>query len=159
MKPVFHKRYGGEPMKKFFTDFKSFVLRGNILDLAVGVMIGGAFGSIVASLVNDILMPVIGLITGGVNLTGLFLALDFQAYPTLEAAKAAGVGTLNYGAFLQAVINFLIMAFCVFLIIRLMAKLMPKKEGPKKARQCPFCKRDVDDEATRCPHCTSEIGA
>ena len=145
-------------MKKFFKDFKSFVLRGNILDLAVGVMIGGAFGSIVTSLVNDILMPVIGLITGGVNLSGLFVALDLQAYPTMDAAKAAGVGTLNYGAFLQAVINFLIMAFCVFLIVRLMAKLMPKKEEPKKARKCPFCKQEIDDEATRCPHCTSELG-
>ena len=144
-------------MKKFFTDFKSFVLRGNILDLAVGVMIGGAFGSIVTSLVNDMLMPVIGLITGGVNLSGLFLALDLQPYATIDAAKAAGVGTLNYGAFLQAVINFLIMAFCVFLIIRLMAKLMPKKEEPKKARQCPFCRQTLDDEATRCPHCTSEL--
>lgn len=144
-------------MKKFFKDFKTFVLRGNILDLAVGVMIGGAFGTIVTSLVNDVLMPVIGLITGGVDLSGLFLALDLQAYPTIDAAKAVGVGTLNYGAFLQAVINFVIMAFCVFLIIRLMAKLMPKKEEPKKARQCPFCKQNVDDEATRCPHCTSQL--
>lgn len=145
-------------MKKFFKDFKSFVLRGNILDLAVGVMIGGAFGSIVTSLVNDILMPVIGLITGGVNLTGLFLALDLQAYPTIDAAKAAGVGTLNYGIFLQAVISFLIMAFCVFLIVRLMAKMMPKKVEPKKEeRKCRFCRMTIDEEATRCSHCTSEL--
>lgn len=146
--------------KKFFRDFKAFCMRGNILDLAVGVMIGGAFGTIVTSLVNDMLMPMIGLITGGVNLSGLFFALDFQAYHTMEAAKAAGVGTINYGAFLQAILNFLIMAFCVFLIVKLMAKLMPKKEEPKKeARKCPFCKQDIHDEASRCPHCTSELAA
>ena len=145
-------------MKKFFHDFKQFCMRGNILDLAVGVMIGGAFGSIVSSLVNDLLMPVIGLVTGGVNFSGLFFALDFQDYPTMDAAKAAGVGTLNYGAFLQAILNFLIMAFCVFLIVRLMTRLMPKKEEPAKAaRKCPFCVREIDDAATRCPHCTSEL--
>lgn len=145
-------------MKKFFNDFKAFCMRGNILDLAVGVMIGGAFGSIVTSLVNDMLMPIIGLITGGVNFSGLFLALDFQAYPTMEAAKAAGVGTLNYGAFLQAVLNFLIMAFCVFLIVRLMARLMPKKEEPRaEKRKCPYCKKDIDEEASKCPYCTSEL--
>ena len=147
-------------MKKFLSDFKSFALRGNILDLAVGVMIGGAFGAIVTSLVNDMLMPVIGLITGGVNLTGLFLALDLRAYPSIDAAQAAGVATLNYGAFLQAVLNFLIMAFCVFLIIKLMARMMPKRQEPKKKeRKCPFCKREIDDEATRCPHCTSGLTA
>jgi len=145
-------------MKKFFRDFKLFCMRGNILDLAIGVMIGGAFGSIVTSLVNDLLMPVIGLITGGVNLSGLFFALDFQSYPTQDAAKAAGVGTLNYGAFLQAVVNFLIMAFCVFIIVRLMAKMMPKKEECHNApRTCPFCVQVIDDKATRCPHCTSEL--
>ncbi len=144
-------------MKKFFNDFKQFCMRGNILDMAVGVMIGGAFGSIVTSLVNDLLMPVIGLITGGVNFSGLFLALDFQAYPTLAAANAAGVGTLNYGAFLQAILNFLIMAFCVFLIVKLMGKLMPKKEAPKEEpRKCPFCMQEIHKEATRCPHCTSQ---
>ncbi len=147
-------------MKKFLNDFKQFCMRGNILDLAVGVMIGGAFGGIVTSLVNDMLMPIIGLITGGVNFSGLFLALDFQSYPSIDAAKAAGVGTLNYGMFLQAVLNFLIMAFCIFLIIRLMAKLMPKKDEPKKeARKCPYCKGDIDDEATRCAHCTSQLEA
>ena len=143
-------------MRKFFRDFKEFCMRGNILDLAVGVMIGGAFGTIVTSLVNDILMPVIGLITGGVNLSGLFLALDLREYPTMDAAKAAGVGTLSYGAFLQAILNFLIMAFCIFLIVRLMARLMPRKET-KKSRKCPFCLCDVDDRATRCPHCTSHL--
>ena len=147
-------------MKKFFSDFKSFCMRGNILDLAVGVMIGGAFGTIVTSLVNDLLMPVIGLATGGVDFSGLFLPLDFGVYALMDDAKAAGVATLNYGAFLQAILNFLIMAFCVFMIVRLMAKLMPpKKEEPKVApRKCPYCKSEVDKEAVRCMHCTSEIG-
>ena len=144
-------------MRKFFGDFKHFIMRGNVLDLAVGVMIGAAFGSIVTSMVGDLLMPVIGLLTGGVDFSGLFLALDFQAYPSIEAAKAAGAATLNYGAFLQAVINFLIMAFCVFMIIRLVARLVHKK-AEKAARKCAFCMKEIDDKATRCPYCTSELG-
>ncbi len=143
-------------MKKFFKDFKDFVMRGNILDLAVGVMIGGAFGSIVSSLVNDIFMPLIGLLLGGFNVSGAFLALDGNAYASMDAAKAAGVGTLNYGMFCQKIIDFVIMAFCVFLVIRLMAKLMPKKPA-KDARKCPFCQMAIDDKATRCPHCTSKL--
>ena len=143
-------------MKKFLSDFKDFIMRGNILDLAVGVMIGGAFGSIVSSLVNDIFMPLIGLLLGGLNVSGAFVALDGQAYASQAAAVAAGVGTLNYGMFLQKIIDFLIMAFCIFLVIRLMAKLMPKKPA-KETRKCPFCMQPIDDKATRCPHCTSEL--
>ena len=145
-------------MKKLFEDFKQFCSKGNILELATGVMIGVAFPTIVTSLVNDMLMPLIGLLTGGINLSGLFipLDLDFGAYASIEAARADGVGTLNYGAFLQAIIDFLIIAFCVFLLVKGMSKLLPKKEE-KKARKCPFCKMDVDDEATRCPHCASDI--
>ena len=147
-------------IKKFLLDFKHFCMRGNILDLAIGVMIGGAFGGIVTSLVNDLLMPVIGLLTGGVNFSGLFLALDLHAYPTMEAARAAGVATLNYGAFLQAIMNFLIMAFCIFMIVRLVNTLMPpKKEEPKApTKECVFCKESIHAEASRCPHCTSEVG-
>lgn len=145
-------------MKKFFADFKDFAMRGNIFDLAVGVMIGGAFGTIVTSLVNDLLMPIIGLLTGGLDFSGLFLALNFQYYPSLDAAKAAGAATLNYGAFLQAVLNFIIMAFCVFLIVKLMAKLMPKKEETVSSpHKCPFCLQPVEEKASRCPHCTSEL--
>lgn len=145
-------------MLKLFREFKAFCTKGNILDLAVGVMIGGAFGTIVTSLVNDIFMPVIGLLIGGLDVSGLFLALDGKAYPSLDAAKAAGAGTLNYGAFLQSVINFLIMAFCVFMVVKLMSKLMPHKAAPTP-RVCPFCRQTVDDAATRCPHCTSELPA
>ncbi|MBE5778868.1 MAG: large conductance mechanosensitive channel protein MscL [Clostridiales bacterium] len=148
-------------MKKLINEFKEFCSRGNILELAVGVMIGGAFSTIVSSVVNDLLMPVIGLITGGVNLSGLFIPLNlkFGEYASIEAAKAAGVGTLNYGAFLQNVFNFLIIAFCVFLIVKLMSKILPKKEeAPKEEpRKCPFCKGEVDKEAVKCPHCTSDI--
>ena len=146
-------------MKKMFDEFKRFCTKGNILELATGVMIGGAFSTIVNSLVNDMLMPLIGLITGGINLGGLFIALDLQKYASIEAAKEAGVGTLNYGAFLQAIINFLIIAFCVFLFVKAMAKIMPKKEEPpKKAdRLCPYCKMAVHDEAVKCGHCGSDI--
>ena len=145
-------------MKKIFNEFKRFCTKGNILELATGVMIGGAFSTIVNSLVNDMLMPVIGLITGGINLSGLFIALDLQPYASIEAAQAAGVGTLNYGAFLQNVINFLIIAFCVFLLVKGMSKIMPKKEEPKKAdRLCPYCKQAVHDEAVKCQHCGSDI--
>ena len=146
-------------MKKMFEEFKRFCTKGNILELATGVMIGGAFSTIVNSLVNDMLMPVIGLITGGINLSGLFIALDGQHYASIDAAKELGVGTLNYGAFLQAIINFLIIAFCVFLFVKAMAKIMPKKEeAPKKAdRLCPYCKMVVHDEAVKCAHCGSDI--
>lgn len=146
-------------MKKFFDEFKKFCTRGNILELATGVMIGGAFTTIVNSLVNDMLMPVIGLITGGVNLSGLFVALDGQQYVSIDAAKEAGVGTLNYGNFIQNIINFIIIAFCVFLFVKFMTKLMPKKEAApaKPARLCPYCKQPVHDEAVKCQHCASDI--
>lgn len=147
-------------MKKLFDEFKAFCSKGNILELATGVMIGGAFTAIVTSLVNDVLMPVIGLLTGGVNLKGLFLALDLQSYPSIAACETAGVGALKYGAFLQNVINFLIIAFCVFLLIKAMTKLMRqiKAEPPAApARRCPYCKSVVDAQAVKCPYCTSDI--
>ncbi len=146
-------------MKKFFDEFKKFCTKGNILELATGVMIGGAFTTIVNSLVNDMLMPVIGLVTGGVNLGGLFVALDGQQYVSIDAAKEAGVGTLNYGNFIQNIINFLIIAFCVFLFVKFMTKLMPKKEAApaKPARLCPYCKQPVHDEAVKCQHCGSDL--
>lgn len=146
-------------MKKLIGEFKRFCAKGNILELATGVMIGGAFSTIVNSLVNDMLMPLIGLLTGGINLSGLFIALDLQSYPSIDAANAAGVGTINYGAFLQAVINFVIIAFCVFMVIKGMSRLMPKKDEPaaKAPRLCPYCKQTVHDEAVKCQHCGSDI--
>ncbi len=150
-------------MKKLINEFKAFCAKGNILELATGMMIGSAFTTIVNSLVNDVLMPVIGILTGGLDMSGLFIPLDFQfgQYANIDAAKAAGVGTLNYGAFLQAIINFLIIAFCIFMLVKAMSKLLPKKEeAPKKEdRTCPYCKMVVHDEATKCPHCASELPA
>ena len=151
-------------MKKLLNDFKRFCSKGNILELATGVMIGGAFSAIVTSLVNDLLMPLIGLITGGINLSGLFIALDLQSYPSIDAAKAAGVGTLNYGAFLQAVINFLIMALVIFCLVKAMnalsSKMVHNKEAAPAApttKICPFCKSEIPIGATKCAHCTSEL--
>lgn len=145
-------------MGKMFKEFKAFIAKGNVLDLAVGLMIGAAFGKIVSSLVNDVFMPVISLIMGGFNISGAFLALDGNSYPSLEVAKAAGAATLNYGAFVQAVIDFLVIALCVFLFVKAVSKIMPKKEEPKKeAPKCPYCFGEVNEKATRCPHCTSEI--
>lgn len=146
-------------MKKFVEDFKAFVMRGNVMDMAVGVIIGGAFGKIITSLVDDMFMPLLGIITGGVNFSGLFYALDGQAYPSIEAAAEAGVGTLNYGAFIQNIIDFLLVALCMFLMIRLVGKLHRKQEEApaKPARICPFCKMEIADDATRCPYCTSEL--
>lgn len=144
-------------MKKFLEDFKAFAMRGNVVDMAIGVVIGGAFGKITTSLVGDIFMPLLGVITGGINFTGLFYALDGNHYPSIEAATEAGVGTLNYGMFIQNIIDFLLIALCMFLVVRLMNKF--HREAPaapaKEPRLCPFCKSEIADDATRCPHCTS----
>ena len=146
-------------MKKFFEDFKAFAMRGNVIDMAVGVIIGAAFGTITTSLVNDIFMPLIGVLTGGINFAGLFVALDGQSYASIEAAAAAGVGTVNYGLFIQNIINFILTAFCMFLVVRAMNKVHKKAEPApvKPKRICPFCKGEIADGATRCPHCTSKL--
>lgn len=150
-------------IRRFIKDFKTFAIQGNVINLAVGIMIGGAFGKIVTSLVNDIFMPIIGLLTGGVNsgfasVSGLFIAMDGNTYQSIQEATENNVGTLNYGAFLSNIVDFLLMAFCVFLFVRLVNKLMPKaKEAPKTSRKCPYCVTDIDEKATRCPHCTSRL--
>lgn len=148
-------------MKKFFEEFKAFALKGNVMDMAVGVIIGAAFGKIVSSLVNDIFMPVLSLITGGSNVSGLFVQLGKSdvAYASVEAAKEAGVATLNYGLFIQTVIDFVLMALCIFLFVKLISSLRKKEEAAPEpvVRHCPFCTEAVADEATRCPHCTSEL--
>ena len=147
-------------MKKFFEDFKAFAMRGNVIDMAVGVVIGGAFGKITTSLVNDIFMPLLGLLTGGVNFGGLFYALDGNEYASIEAATEAGVGTLNYGAFIQNIVDFVLIAFCMFLVIKFMVKMKKPEPAPapaKAPRLCPYCRQEIADDATRCPHCTSEL--
>ena len=143
-----------------FEEFKKFVMRGNVLDLAVGVIIGGAFGKIVASLVGDILMPLIGLVLGGLDFSGLFVALDGGKYDTMQAAVDAGAGVLAYGSFIQNIIDFLIIAFVIFLIVRFFNNLAAKPaEAPAAptTKECPFCASAIPVKATRCPNCTSMI--
>ena len=147
-------------MKKFISEFKEFISKGNVLDLAVGVIIGGAFQAIVNSLVNDLIMPLLGIITGGVNFGGMFYALDGNKYASIEAAAEAGVGTLNYGAFVQYIIDFVLVAFCMFLVIKLMNKMKKEEPAPapaKAPRLCPYCRMEIADDATRCGHCTSQL--
>lgn len=143
-------------------DFKAFVLRGNVLDMAVGIIIGAAFGKIVSSVVSDVLMPPIGLIVGQVNFSHLFLNLSDTAYPTLEAAKAAGAPTLNYGLFLSSVVDFLIVAAVIFFLVKQFARLQRQDAGPLPVptnKTCPYCISAVPIKATRCPQCTSELKA
>ncbi len=146
-------------MKKFIEEFKKFALKGNMFDMAVGVVIGGAFGKIVSSIVSDLIMPLLSLLTGGVHTSGLFLTLGEGTFKTTEEAAAAGVATLNYGMFLQTIIDFFLIAVSIFLVVKAINKLH-KPEPPKPApRLCPFCCQPIDDKATRCPHCTSELTA
>ncbi|MBP3783902.1 MAG: large conductance mechanosensitive channel protein MscL [Butyrivibrio sp.] len=148
--------------KGFAGEFREFIMRGNVLDMAVGVIIGGAFQKIISSLVDDIIMPLIGLLTGGVDFNNKFIVLDGGSYATLEAAKEAGAATLNYGTFITVVINFILMALVIFFIIKGMNKLSArlekeKEEAPATTKICPKCKSEINIEATRCPHCTSEL--
>jgi large conductance mechanosensitive channel len=139
-------------------EFKEFALKGNMLDLAVAVIIGGAFGKIITSLVNDIIMPPIGLLLGGLNFSDLYINLSGKAYPSLAAAQEAGAPTLNYGMFLNTIIDFVIVAFVLFLVIRAFNKM--KKPAPAAApatKVCPFCQTEIPLKAVRCPHCTSEL--
>jgi len=140
-------------------EFKAFAMRGNVLDMAVGIVIGVAFGGIVTSFVQDILMPPIGRLVGHVDFSNLFINLGDTHYDTLAAAKAAGAATINYGLFLNTVINFLIVAFAIFLLIRQVNRFEPKP-APAAApttRECPYCLTAVPLKATRCAHCTSEL--
>ena len=141
-----------------FKEFKEFAMRGNVLDMAVGIVIGAAFGGIVTSFVGDILMPPIGLLLGRVDFSNLFINLK-GSYPSVAAAKAAGAATLNYGMFMNTVINFLIVALAVFLLVRQVNKLFPKpKPAPAPAlKDCRFCFSTIPAQATRCPHCTSDL--
>lgn len=138
-------------------EFKEFAMRGNVLDLAIGIVIGGAFGKIVTSFVNDILMPPIGLILGRVNFNNLFVSLNGEPYPSVEAAKAAGAPTINYGLFFQSIIDFIIIAFAIFLVVKQVNRLRRKEEPTPTTRECPFCTSVISKNAKRCPFCTSEV--
>ena len=139
----------------FKEDFKKFAMRGNVIDMAVGVIVGGAFGKIVGSLVYDVIMPPLGMVVGKMDFTNLFVALNGKEYATLEAAKKAGAPVLAYGSFVNTVLNFLILAFVVFMMIRQINKLTPPPAPKPEPRLCPYCKSEIADDATRCPHCTS----
>ncbi len=141
-------------------DFKAFVMRGNVLDLAVAVIIGGAFGAIVTSFVNDVVMPPIGLLLGHMDFKDLFLSLSDKSFPTLAAAKAAGAPVIAYGQFLNTVVNFLIVAFVIFLVVRSAARLQQKPaEAPAAptTKDCPYCCTSIAIAAKRCPNCTSQL--
>ena len=141
-----------------FKEFKTFIMRGNVLDLAVAVIIGAAFGKIVSSLVNDVLMPPLGLLLGKMDFSSLFINLSGKDYSSLASAKAAGAATINYGLFLNAVIDFLIVAFVIFLVIRAANRLQRPKPAPAPAaKECPYCFSNIPIKATRCPACTSEL--
>jgi large conductance mechanosensitive channel len=147
-----------------FKEFKEFAMRGNVVDLAVGVIIGGAFGAIISSLVNDVIMPPIGLLLGNVEFSNLFVLLKagdpMGPYATLAAAQEAGAVTLNYGVFINTIISFLIVAFSIFMLIRGMNRMQREEEAPPAeptTKNCPYCLSEIPIKATRCPHCTSQV--
>ncbi len=147
-------------LKDTFNEFKEFAVKGNVVDMAVGVIIGGAFGKIVTSFVNDLIMPVIGKLTGGTDFTQLYIPLDGNTYATLEEAQAA-TATLAYGSFITQVLDFLIIAFVIFFALKALVKLKkPEAPAPEEApttKVCPYCKSEIPIDATRCGHCTSQL--
>ena len=151
-------------MKGFFKEFKELAMRGNVIDLAVGVIIGGAFQKIVTSVVNDLVMPLIGLITKGSDFASKFVALDGGEYATIEEATEAGAAILTYGNFIAVTIDFIIMAFVIFLFIKGLNKLTSIGKKPEVVEEaapttkvCPFCKSEIAIDATKCAHCTSDV--
>jgi large conductance mechanosensitive channel len=141
-----------------FKEFKEFAMRGNVVDMAVGIIIGAAFGRIITSLVGDIIMPPIGVVLGKVDFANLFLNLSGKPYETLAAAKAAGAATVNYGVFLNTVIDFLIVAFVIFLMVRQINRWSkPAPVAAPTTKECPHCASTIPIKATRCPNCTSQL--
>lgn len=142
-------------------EFKEFAMKGSMVDLAVGMIIGSAFTAIVNSLVNDLVMPLLGLLTGNIDFSNLFIALDGNHYETLAAAEAADAAVFKYGSFISNVINFLIVAFVIFLVVRQINRLRDKFSKPvteaPATKTCPYCKTEIHIDATRCPNCTAEL--
>ncbi len=142
----------------FFSEFKEFAVKGNVVDMAVGIVIGTAFGAIVASLVKDVIMPPVGMLLGGVNFNDLFISLNGQSYPSLAVAQAAGAPTINYGTFINTIINFIIIALALFVVIKQINRLKKKPEpAPVNTKECPFCKENIPKAAIKCSHCTSDL--
>jgi large conductance mechanosensitive channel len=145
---------------KMFKEFKEFAMKGNVLDMAVGIIIGAAFGKIITSFVSDILMPPLGLLLGSMDFSSLFINISGQSFPTIAAAKAAGAATINYGFFINTVIDFLIVAFAIFMLLRQVNKLKRQPPAPApNTKDCPFCATSIPIAAARCPHCTSQLSA
>ena len=145
-------------MGKIVSEFKQFIMRGNVIDMAVGVIIGGAFNSIVSSLVNDVVMPVVTLITGKINFTDLMIPLDGNTYATLKEAQEAGASVIAYGNFIQMVVQFLLTAFVIFMVIKGINKLHKPAPAPAPTTKvCPYCKSEIHKDAVKCPHCASEL--
>ena len=147
-------------MSKFIDEFKQFIMRGNVIDMAVGVIIGGAFSNIVNSLVNDIVMPVVSLITGKINFTDKMLVLDGNTYTSLQNAKDNAGQVIAYGNFIQIVIQFLLTALVIFIAIKALNKLHKPAPEPEKevtTKVCPYCMSEIHKDATKCPHCASEV--
>ena len=148
-------------MKKFFKEFKEFASQGNMFDMAIGIIIGGAFTTIVTSLVDDLINPILGIFTGGIDFSELYIALDGNEYSSLSAAEEAGANVFKYGSFISAVINFIIMALIVFIMVKIISKLTaPMKKTEEAApttKKCPYCMSEIDIMATRCPNCTSMV--
>ncbi|MGI6206967.1 MAG: large conductance mechanosensitive channel protein MscL [Anaerolineae bacterium] len=140
-------------------EFKAFIAQGSAFDLAVGIILGAAFGSIVNSLVNDVIMPPIGLLLGGIDFSNLFINLSGQPYPNLAAAQAAGAPTINYGIFINTIISFLIIAFVVFLLVKAVNRLRAAPPATATTKECPYCRTVVPINAVRCPACTSDLHA
>jgi large conductance mechanosensitive channel len=138
-------------------DFKAFIVRGNVLDLAVAVIVGAAFGKVVSSLVDDLLMPPVGMLLGHLDFSSFFIDLSRKGYATLAEAKAAGAPTIRYGLFLNNTLNFVIQAFAIFLVIKQVARFTPKQEVAPSEKDCPLCLMKIPVKATKCGHCTSVL--
>jgi large conductance mechanosensitive channel len=160
--PFRRGRNGGyrpsQPVGLMLSEFRKFIERGSVVDLAVGIVIGAAFTTVVKSLVDDIVMPPIGKLTGGVNFSNLFITLGPEDYATLEDARKAGAATINYGLFLNNLVMFFIVAFAVFLIVKAYNRLQ-QEEAPVPEKDCPYCRMKIPVAATRCGHCTTDLGA
>jgi len=139
-------------------EFKEFAMKGNVLDMAIGIIIGAAFGKIITSFVADVLMPPLGLLLGKMDFSSLFIDLSGQSHPTMAAAKAAGAATINYGIFINTVIDFLLVAFAVFLLVKQVNRMKrPAPAAAPTSKDCPFCASAIPIQAKRCPHCTSQL--
>jgi large conductance mechanosensitive channel len=145
-------------LMSFFGEFKEFAMHGNVIDMAVGIIIGAAFGKIITSFVNDIIMPPLGIMIGNADFTNLYVTLKGETYPSLAAAQAAGAVTINYGLFINNIINFIIVALAIFIVIRQMNSMKRKEEpAPAPTKQCPYCLSTIPLKAVRCPNCTSTL--